>query len=340
LVAGCEVLTIVDASGFVFGGKDLEPDLDTAVIASGSREIDARLKDKELRVRRDFEVLARLELACWLVEDAGGVLSESAVNLTDNLLLESGEFDGAGTVVTSSDLPRGLLVNKAVVDYILNGTLAKLAGSEERAIPPLLLLGEGKLAIVVVRQPKVRQETVDGGAAVLGSLRGRRQDLPGCCVTLNTPVEHTGHGGLKVDGAVLRLCDIAVNPQHVVVGRSLQIDGIIATFCADSGEEITSDTFVTVSSLGEGEDIPNLEVLRFKVSWLQVLQSGWRTYKSPASSPGTIAPGGVHRLLPPLAQVFPISELRIGLTVEELRATNIVHSTTDDVVPGAIVAAE
>jgi hypothetical protein len=165
----CEVLTIVDACGLVFGGKDLEPGLDTAVIASGSREIDACLKDKELRVRRDFEVLARLELACWLVEDVGGVSSESAVNLTNDLLLESGELDGACAIVASSDLPRGLLVNKAVVDDILNGTLAKLAGSEERTVPTLLLLGEVGLTVVVVCQPKVRQETVDGRAAVLGS---------------------------------------------------------------------------------------------------------------------------------------------------------------------------
>lgn len=64
------------------------------------------------------------------------------------------------------------------------------------------------------------------------------------------------------------------------------------------------------------------------------------TYKGPASSPGTVTPGAVDRLLPPLAQVIPISELRIGLTVKELSASDIVHSATDDVVPSAVVTAE
>jgi hypothetical protein len=60
--AGCGALTVVDARGLVFRGKDLKASLDAAVVASGLVEGDARFQDKEFRVRRDVKVLARLDL--------------------------------------------------------------------------------------------------------------------------------------------------------------------------------------------------------------------------------------------------------------------------------------
>jgi hypothetical protein len=74
-----------------------------------------------------------------------------------------------------------------------------------------------------------------------------------------------------VDSAVLGPRDIAIDPQHVVVGRMLQSHGVITTLGADSGEEITSNTFIAVAGLREGKDVSNLEVLRVKVSLLPVL---------------------------------------------------------------------
>jgi hypothetical protein len=264
--------TIVDASGLVLGAEDLETGFQAAVVAGGFGEVDARLQDEELGVRGDVEGFARLELGCWLVVDVDGVLGEGAVSLTDDLLVESGELDGACAVVASCDQPRGLFVHEAVVDDVLDGALAELASGEESAVPALLLLGEVGLAVVVVGQPDVRQESINHGSAVLGSFRGCGQDLSGRGVTLNSPVKHTSHGGLEVDSAVLRLRDIAVDPQHVVIGRSLQRHGVIATFGTDSGEEITGHAFVAVSGLRESEDVCNLKVLQINVSLLPVLQ--------------------------------------------------------------------
>jgi hypothetical protein len=51
----------------------------------------------------------------------------------------------------------------------------------------------------------------------------------------------------------------------------LQSHGVITTLGADSGEEITSNTFIAVAGLREGKDVSNLEVLRVKVSLLPVL---------------------------------------------------------------------
>ena len=76
-----------------------------------------------------------------------------------------------------------------------------------------------------------------------------------------------------MDGAVLGLCDVAVDPQHVVVGRSLQGHRIIATFGTDGGEEVTSNFSIAISGLRKSEDVCNLEVLRINVSLPQVLQS-------------------------------------------------------------------
>ena len=263
MYSGHGALTVVDACGLVFGGKDLKASLDAAVVASRRREADRRLQDEEFRVRGDVKVLTRLGLGRRLVVDVGGVLNEGAVNFTYDLLLESGELDGARAFVASRDLPRSLLVYEAIVDNILDGALAELASGEENTVPALLLFGELRLSIVVVSQPKVRQEPINGGATVLGSLRGSWQDLSGRSVTLNTPVKHSGHGGLEVNSTILGLCDIAVDPQHVVVGRRLQSNRIIATFGANSGEEITSHISIAVSGLGESEDVCNFEVLRF-----------------------------------------------------------------------------
>lgn len=255
------VLTVVDACRLVLGAEDLETGFEAAVVAGGLGEVDARFQDKELGVRRNVKVFARLELGCRLVVDVGCILSESAVRLTDDLLAESGELDGVCAFVASSDLPRGLFVHEAVVDNVLNGTLAELASGKKSAVPALLLFGKTRLSVVVVGKPKIRQETIDGSATVLGSLRGCRQDLSGRSVTLNAPVEHSGHGGLEVDGAVLGLCDVAVDPQHVVVGRSLQGHRIIATFGTDGGEEVTSNVSIAVSGLRESEDVCNFKVL-------------------------------------------------------------------------------
>lgn len=102
--------------------------------------------------------------------DVGGVLGEGAVSLANDLLLESSEVDGACAVVASGDLPRSLLMDEVVVDDIRDGALAQLASGEKCAVPTLLVLGEVGLAVVVVGQPNVRQETINSGAAVLGSL--------------------------------------------------------------------------------------------------------------------------------------------------------------------------
>jgi hypothetical protein len=62
MYSGHGALTVVDARGLVFRGKDLEASLDAAVVASGTVEVDARFQDKEFRVRRDVKVLTRLDL--------------------------------------------------------------------------------------------------------------------------------------------------------------------------------------------------------------------------------------------------------------------------------------
>lgn len=212
------IRTIVDARRLLLGLKDPEASLDITVIAtSGLGEVDASPHDVELGLGSDVQVRVRAEIACRLVVCLLRVVGDSAVKLTHDALPQGSEFHGAGAVVVASDEPRSLLVNKAVVDDVRDGSLAQLTGGQKRAIPALLRLGEVALAIVVVGEPNVGQVTVNGSSALLGCLRRSRDQLASSGVRLTSPIQDTSHRRLKLDGAVLRQGHIAVDPEHVVV---------------------------------------------------------------------------------------------------------------------------
>jgi hypothetical protein len=74
-------------------------------------------------------------------------------------------------------------------------------------------------------------------------------------------IPQSSHGGLELHSSILSGRYIAVDPQHVVIRRFLQGNGVVTALSADSGEEVASNVFIAVTSFGECEDVGDFKVL-------------------------------------------------------------------------------
>lgn len=125
-----------------------------------------------------------------------------------------------------------------------------------------------------------------------------------------------------------------------MVGRFLQRNGEVTTLGADSGEEVAGNIFVAVTSFRECEDVGDFKVLSNSCQRKRLIIGRSYTHKCPATRPSTITPSTVDGLFPPLAQIIPVAEFWISLTVQELRTSNSMDTAANDIVPGAIVASQ